>query len=111
MSVPRYLLALLLAASGVAQAVEFDENLKAPRAASGAEVKSKLASVAAKMSGPNAVDALASVRDQALARERFDARWALGALIDAKTPLPDLQELGFEPNGDGSYSLDTAEHP
>jgi hypothetical protein len=111
MSVPRYLLALLLATAGVAQAVEFDENLKAPRAANGAEVKSKLMSVAAKVTGPNAIDALASVRDPALARERFDARWALGVLIDAKAPLPELAELGFEPNGDGSYNLDTAAHP
>ena len=112
MSVPRYLLALLLAsAAGMAQAVEFDANLKAPKAVSGADLKTRLDGVAARAAGSNAEGALDTVRDQALARERFDARWMLGNLVDAKVPLPELEAMGFTPKGDGSYSIDVGEHP
>src|SRR5687768_964497 len=112
MSVPRYLLVLLLAAgSAAAQAVEFDEKLKAPKATSGAELKLRLDGVAARVTGPNAVNALDAVRDRALARERFDARWMLGVLVDARAPLPELEAMGFKANGGGSYTYSTREHP
>jgi hypothetical protein len=111
MSFPRYLLVLLLAGSAAAQAVEFDEKLKAPKAASSAELKQKLDGVAARLTGPNAVSALDAVRDRALARESFDARWMLGTLVDARAPLPELEAMGFKANGDGSYSYTTREHP
>ena len=59
MSFPRYLLIMLLAVGpALAQAVEFDEKVKAPRAASSAELKVKLVNVAARVKGPGAVDAL-----------------------------------------------------
>jgi hypothetical protein len=112
MSVPRYLLLLLLAAGpAAAQAVEFDEKLKAPRAASGAELKQKLDGVAARVTGPNALNAIDAVRDRALARERFDARWMLGALVDARAPLPELEAMGFKARGDGSYTFSTRDNP
>ncbi len=111
MSFPRYLLVLLLAGSAAAQAVEFDEKLKAPKAASSAELKQKLAGVAARIKGPDAVDALDAIRDPAIARERFDARWMLGAMVDARSPMPELEELGFKAKGDGSYTFNTRENP
>jgi hypothetical protein len=112
MSVPGTLLALLFAAfAGVAQAVEFDEKIKAPMASGAADVKNRLASVAARLTGPNAVNALDAVRDRALARERFDARWMLGRLIDARTPLPELEALGFKSDGKGGYTIEGKDHP
>ena len=110
MSARIYLLTMFLALSGVAQAVEFDANLKAPRATSGQDLKTRLVSVATRVSGPGAINALDAVRDQSLARERFDARWMLGAMIDERVPLPELEELGLKSKGDGSYSVNSAEH-
>jgi hypothetical protein len=106
MSARIYLLTMFLALSGVAQAVEFDANLKAPRAVSGLDLKNRLNSVAARISGPGAINALDAVRDRSLARERFDARWMLGTMIDERVPLPELEELGIKAKGDGSYSID-----
>jgi hypothetical protein len=112
MSVPGTLLALLFAAfAGVAQAVEFDEKIKAPMASGAADLKNKLSSVAARVSGPNAVNSLDAVRDRALARERFDARWMLGRAIDARTPLPEIEALGFKPDGKGGYAIEAKDHP
>jgi hypothetical protein len=111
MSVPRYLLALLLAATGVAQAVEFDENVKAPRAVSGADLKSRLDAVSVRVSGPGAMDALERVRNTALARQHLEARWMVGQMVDARLPLTELEADGFEKQPDGSYVIDGAKHP
>jgi len=112
MNVRGYLLALLLAGlAGSVQAVEFDANIKAPRAASGADLKARYANVAARLTGPNAVSALDAVRDRALAKERIDARYMLGAMVDAHAPLAEMEELGLKPKGDGSYTVDVKAHP
>lgn len=111
MSARIYLLTMFLAVSGAAQAVEFDTNLKAPQATSALDLKTRLASVAARLSGPGTINSLDAIRDRSLARERFDARWMLGAMVDARVPLPELEELGFKPRGDGSYNVDSAGHP
>jgi hypothetical protein len=111
MSVPRYLLALLLAAAGVAQAVEFDENVRAPRAVSGAELKDRLAAVSARASGPDAEDPLERVRNRVLARQHLEARWLVGRRVDARLPLTELEAEGFERQPDGSYVIDGARHP
>jgi hypothetical protein len=110
MSFPRYLLALLLAATGVAQAVEFDEKVKAPRAMSGAEIRAKIDTVAARLA-PGSVDPLDTIRNASLAREQFDARWMLGTLIDERRPLPELESLGLESQGDGRFQIKSGGRP
>ncbi len=106
-------LALLwvLALAGGAQAVEFDLNVKAPRASSRAELKSKMESVAAKVTGPSAMRPLDTVRNASYARERFDTRWMLGQMVDARAPLPEFEALGLKPQSDGSYLIDGGDHP
>ena len=112
MSLTRFLLFMLLVAGPAAtQAVEFDEKLKAPRAVSSAGLKARFDAVSARVTGPGSVDALDAVRDRALAREIFDARWMLGALVDARVALPELEAAGFKANGDGSYTFKAGEHP
>lgn len=111
MSVIRCFLAMLLVASGAAQAVEFDASIKAPKALTSAELRNRIASVKERFNDPMAADSLASVRDRSLAKDRFDARYLLGTLIDARAPMPDLEQLGLKPRGDGSYTIDTREHP
>lgn len=106
-------LALLpvLALAGAAQAVEFDEKVRAPRAASAADLRGRLESVAEKATGANAMHPLDAMRSASFARERFDARWMLGQMVDARVPLPELESLGFKADGNGSYTIDTREHP
>lgn len=111
MSTKGYLLALLLAGVGVAHAVEFDEKIKAPRALSNADLKAKMESVAAKVTGANAIPPLEALRNASFARERFDARWMLGQMVDARVPMPELESLGFSADGNGAYTIDTREHP
>lgn len=112
MSFRRCLLALpLLALVASAPAVEFNENLRAPQVRSGAELKPRLESYAALMKSLNEKSPLEVVRDASLVRERFDARWQLGRLVDAKTPLPELEALGFVARPEGGYTIDTEAHP
>jgi hypothetical protein len=103
------LAALCAGLAGVAQAVDFDENLKAPMVRNGTELKPKLARYVASME--TLKTPLEQVRDKASLRERFDTHWLLGRLVDEHAPLPELAELGFEARGDGSYSIDTQKHP
>lgn len=111
MSVIRCFLAMLLVASGAAQAVEFDASIKAPKAVTGAELRNRIVSVKERIGNPVATDALASVRDRTLAKDRFDARYLLGIMVDARAPLAELEELGLKPRGDGGYTVDTRAHP
>lgn len=101
----------MLALGGAAQAVEFDEQLKVPRAVSATDLRTKIETLSAKVSGPGAVTALEALRDRALARERFDTQWMLGQMVDARVPLTELTSLGFSVKEDGSLSIDTRAHP
>jgi hypothetical protein len=102
---------LLFAMAGVAHGVEFDENLSAPRAVSGAEARDRLGTLATRVAGPGAADALERVRDRALAREHTDARWIVGQLVDARADVPELEGAGFEKKEDGSYVIDGTKRP
>jgi hypothetical protein len=104
------LFVLLATAAFAAQAVEFDEKLKAPMAASGAELKSRIEALAVKGGAADAQARVDEVRSQSFARQRFEARWLLGRMIDARKPLPELEALGFVAREDGGYAVDTEEH-
>ncbi len=105
------LVALLGSLAGAAQAVEFDEKLKAPMVRTGAELKPRLDSHLQLMNRLNAKAPIDQVRDKASLRERVDMYWLLGRLVDERVPLPELTKLGFEARGDGSYHIDTHKHP
>jgi hypothetical protein len=105
------LMALLGSLAGGAQAVEFDEKLKAPMVRNGAELKPKLDSHVQLMNRINAKAPIDQVRDKASLRQRVDLYWLLGRLVDERVPLPELSALGFEAKGDGSYRIDTHKHP
>ena len=104
------LFVLFATAAFAAQAVEFDEKLKAPMAASGAELKSRIEALAVKGGAADAQARVDEVRSQSFARQRFDARWLLGRMIDARKPLPELEALGFVAREDGGYVVDTEAH-
>jgi hypothetical protein len=103
--------ALLGSLAGGAQAVEFDEQLKAPMARNGADLKPRLDSHVQLMNRLNTKSPIDQVRDKASFRERVDVYWVLGRLVDERVPLPELTKLGFEARSDGSYHIDTHKHP
>lgn len=105
------LFVLLVTAAFAAQAVEFDEKLNAPMAASGAELRSRIESLGLKGGAADAQARVDEVGSAALARQRFDTRWLLGRMIDARKPLPELEALGFVAREDGGYVIDTQKHP
>ncbi len=104
------LFVLLATAAFAAQAVEFDEKLNAPMAASGAELKSRIEALAVKGGAADAQARVDEVRSASFARQRFEARWLLGRMIDARKPLPELEAVGFVAREDGGYVIDTEKY-
>jgi len=112
MSFRRCLLALpLLALVASASAVEFDEKLRAPLVRSGAELKPKLESYVSLVKSVQGREPLEVVSNATLARDHFDTVWSLGRLVDARQPLPELEALGFVAKPNGSYTINTTDHP
>jgi hypothetical protein len=104
-------IAMFASVAGIANAVEFDEKLKAPQSKDAAELRSRAQTYSeraaqARLSGPGA-----SIRDRNLAAERFDVEWDLERSIDLGKPLGDLSAVGIVDHGDGSYGVDLAAHP
>jgi len=106
-SYPRVLamLGLLACCAGSAQAVEFDEKIKAPMVKEVAALRTQAQSYVEKFAEVQA-DPAAIFRDRALAAERFDLSWQIQRAIDVRRPLGDLSAIGLEPWKDGSYRID-----
>ena len=85
-----------------AQAVEFDEKIKAPMVMGGAELKSQAESYSATLRAPARRPRPRSmVTNQALFHERFDLEWQLKRALEDKRPLEDLSALGLVKHEDG----------
>lgn len=117
MHVPSYqrwapVLCLALAAlAGSAQAVEFDEKLKAPRAKGAAEIKTLAENYSAAFTRLDTVSPVESVTNKALLLEYFDLKWQLERAIDEKRPLGELSAVGLVMQEDGSITIDLGAHP
>lgn len=108
----RWMLAFLLAgAAAAAQAVEFDERLKAPAAAERTAFLDRAESLRSRASALREAGPRELLLDRSLFMERFDLGWQLQRAIDAKGPLGDLSDAGFVSRGDGSYAIDYDAHP
>jgi hypothetical protein len=110
----RYTAVLCLALSAFAvgaQAVEFDEKLKAAQAKSAAEIKTLAENYSAAFARLEAASPAASVTDKTLFLDHFDLRWQVQLAIDEQRPLEDLSAAGLEKHEDGSIRIDLAEHP
>jgi len=105
------LMLTLATLTGMAQAVEFDEKIRAPMMKDAGEFKAQAQVLAAKYAAIREKSPEQLIRDPALGREKFDLRWQIESAIDGRQPLDDFAALGFNPRGDGSYSVDMAEHP
>jgi hypothetical protein len=96
---------------GVAQAVEFDEKVKAP-IARGSEQLRSTARAASQEFAAVAIESQESViRDSRATRKRFDARWTVVRAVEAGTPLDDLGEYGLQRSEDGSVHIDLKKYP
>jgi hypothetical protein len=96
---------------GVAHAVEFDEQQKAPQARNTEQLR-----LAAKVGSANFSDATldnreALLRDAASSRRKFDARWTVLHAVESRAPLGDLKEFGIVPDENGVVRFDFGKYP
>jgi len=92
--------------AGVAQAVEFDEKLKAPMAKGAAELKSMGESYSASFARLSNVSPAAVVTNKALFLEHFDLEWQIKRALEDKRPMEDLSAIGLVKDESGSLRID-----
>lgn len=97
--------------TGSAQAVEFDETLRAPAMKSQSEFKTQAQKFSTTYAELRETAPEQLITNAALVREQFDLRWQFESKIDARQPLDELAVVGLVSRGDGSYSINTGEHP
>jgi hypothetical protein len=100
----------LSALAGIAQAVEFDERLKAPQAKSAAEVKTLAKNYSATFARLEAASPMELVTSKTLFLDHFDLKWQVQMALDEKQPLGDLTGTGLEEE-DGNIRINFTEHP
>jgi hypothetical protein len=101
----------LAQAAGIAQSPGFDERIAAPAAKDAAEFKSQARDFVKKHRELRAANPAESVTDVSLWRQQFDLNWQIERAINERRPPGDLESLGFERRDDGSFNIDTREHP
>jgi hypothetical protein len=104
------LLLWLAGMASAAQAVEFDEKLKAPRAMGGAEIKSTAQSYSASFARVREASPVDLVANKALFFEHFDLEWQINRALEDKRPLEDLLALGFVKH-EGGLRIDYGAFP
>ena len=104
------LMLALAGVAGMANAAEFDANLKEPWMKSAAALKPEAKSFAAKYREVQAATPAMLINNVSLARQQFDMTWQLKRAVDEGRPLDEFADLGLVSRGDGSYSIDTAAH-
>ena len=111
-SYPRAFAWLLMLAgfAASAQAVEFDEKVKAPMVKRGADVKSQAESYSASYARLAGASPLAMVSSKAFAQQHFELKWQLQRALEDEGPREDLSVLGLVKDGSG-YRIDLNEFP
>jgi hypothetical protein len=100
------MLLMLACFAGAAQAVEFDEKVKAPMVKEPAVLRTQAQSYSAKFAALQESSPRELISNRALAAERFDLVWQIQQAIDAGRPLGDLSAVGLVAQKDGSYRVD-----
>ena len=116
MHVPGYprvvaLLAVIAGFASSAQAVEFDEKIKAPMVKDAAVLRTQAESYVSKFTALKDADPRELISNRALSAQRFDLTWQIQQAIDTQKPLGDLSALGFMARPDGSYRIDFNANP
>jgi hypothetical protein len=105
------LMVTLATLASSAQAVDFDEKLKAPAMKDPAELRSQAQAFSARFAHLRAAAPEQLVKDAALAREHFDLSWKISRAIDERRPLPDLADVGIVAGPEGSIHIDSKAFP
>ncbi|HEU4591502.1 MAG TPA: hypothetical protein VFS13_11400 [Steroidobacteraceae bacterium] len=95
----------------LAHAAGFDERLQAPRMKDAVEFKSQAQSLAARYREIQAAAPAQLVTNASLTSQQFDLKWQVEHEINMGRPPTNLEEMGFENLGNGSYRIDTRQHP
>jgi hypothetical protein len=103
--------AMFASVVGVANAVEFDEKMKAPQAKDAAELRSRAQTFSGRAAQARLAGAAAVIRDRSLSATRFDVVWELQRAIDSRQALGDLSAEGIVDGGDGTYVVDLGANP
>jgi len=87
--------------AGGAQAVEFDEKVKAPMARGGAELRTQAEGYSTNFARLRDASPLEMVLNKSLAQEHFEIKWQLERALEDKRPMEDLSPIGLVKDGDG----------
>jgi len=111
-SYPRVFAWLLMLAgfTGHAQAVEFDEKVKAPMARTGVELKTQAESYSASFARLRDASPVEMVSSKALTQEHFELEWQLERALEDKRQLEDLSAVGLVKHENG-FRIDYAAFP
>src|SRR5690349_21153450 len=100
------LITLMLAGfAGGAQAVEFDEKVKATMARTGVQLKTQAEGYSGSFARLSGVSPVEMVSSKALTQEYFETKWQLERALEDKRPMEDLTALGLVKDGSG-FSID-----
>ena len=105
------LMLALAGVGGIANAVEFDETIKAPMMKNATETRAQAKSFAVKYRETRAATPALLITNASLARQQFDLKWQIQRAIDEGKPLDEFAELGLVSQGDGTFGIDMREHP
>jgi hypothetical protein len=101
---------LLASFAGGAQAVEFDERVKAPMVKGGAEIKTQAEAYTASFARLSTASPMQMVSSRALAQDHFELKWQLQRAMEGQGAMEDLSALGLEKDSNG-YRIDLNAFP
>ncbi|MEJ0085795.1 MAG: hypothetical protein WDO72_08940 [Pseudomonadota bacterium] len=102
---------MLAGLAGSAQAVDFDEQVKAPMMKDAASLRSQAQAFSARFAELQDGATEQLITNRALAGSRLDLIWQIQQAIDLRRPLGEVSELGLVSRGDGSYNIDFNSFP
>jgi hypothetical protein len=102
---------LLAGLAGFAQAVDFNEKLKAPMVMHAPALKTMAESYSATFARLAAASPTEMVTNQGLFLERFELKWLLTRAVDDRLPLEGFSAIGFVKRENGSIEIDLNAFP
>jgi hypothetical protein len=105
------LMALLANLAGAAQAVDFDEKLKAPQVKGAPEIKAMAESYSATLARLATASPTEMVTNTGLFLQRFELKWLFARAVDDRLPLDDLSAIGLVKREDGGIEIDLNAFP
>jgi hypothetical protein len=97
--------------TGVAKAVDFDVNVKAPMVKAAPELKSLVENYSADFTRSAAAPPIEMVTDKTLFLKSFELKWLLTRAVDDRLPLDDLSAVGVVKRADGAVEIDLNAFP